>query len=73
MLALGWPKEYGGQGRGPIDQMIFFEEAQLARAPIPFVTINTVAPAIMAHGSQDSFICRKIKNNEIIITTALFT
>ena len=51
-LALGWPKEYGGQGRGPIDQMIFFEEAQLARAPIPFVTINTVAPAIMAHGSQ---------------------
>ena len=53
MLALGWPKEYGGQGRGPIDQMIFFEEAQLARAPIPFVTINTVAPAIMAHGSNE--------------------
>jgi len=52
-LALGWPKEYGGQGRGPIDQMIFFEEAQLARAPIPFVTINTVAPAIMANGSNE--------------------
>tara|TARA_R100000005_G_scaffold96720_1_gene86689 strand:- start:10423 stop:11565 length:1143 start_codon:yes stop_codon:yes gene_type:complete len=51
-LALGWPKEYGGQGRGPMDQMIFFEEAQLARAPLPFVTISTVAPAIMAHGSE---------------------
>ncbi|MBA6413056.1 acyl-CoA dehydrogenase family protein [Parahaliea sp. F7430] len=52
-LALGWPKEYGGQGRGPMDQMIFFEEAQFANAPLPFVTINTVAPAIMAHGSEE--------------------
>ncbi|PLW81892.1 acyl-CoA dehydrogenase [Kineobactrum sediminis] len=51
-LALGWPKEFGGQGRGPMDQMIFFEEAQLAQAPLPFVTISTVAPAIMAHGSE---------------------
>lgn len=51
-LALGWPRKYGGQGRGPMDQMIFFEEAQLAQAPLPFVTINTVAPAIMAHGSE---------------------
>src|SRR5690625_6685572 len=42
-LALGWPKEYGGQGRGAREQLIFFEEAQLARCPIPFVTINTVA------------------------------
>lgn len=52
-LAIGWPKEYGGQGRGPMDQMIFFEEAQLANAPLPFVTISTVAPAIMAHGSEE--------------------
>lgn len=51
-LAVGWPEEYGGRGRGPMDQLIFFEEAQLAKAPIPFVTINTVAPAIMAHGSE---------------------
>jgi alkylation response protein AidB-like acyl-CoA dehydrogenase len=52
-LALGWPEAYGGQGRGPMDQMIFFEEAQLACAPLPFVTINTVAPALMAHGSEE--------------------
>lgn len=51
-LTLGWPEEYGGQGRGPMDQMILFEEAQLARAPLPFVTINTVGPAIIAHGSR---------------------
>jgi len=51
-LTLGWPREYGGQGRGPMDQMILFEEAQLACAPLPFVTINTVGPAIIAHGSD---------------------
>ncbi|MDY0005695.1 MAG: acyl-CoA dehydrogenase family protein [Spongiibacteraceae bacterium] len=52
-LALGWPREYGGQGRDSRDQLIFFEEAQLANCPLPFVTINTVAPALMAHGSDE--------------------
>lgn len=52
-LALGWPEEFGGQGRGARDQLIFFEEAQLARVPLPFVTINTVAPALMTHGSEE--------------------
>jgi 3-oxocholest-4-en-26-oyl-CoA dehydrogenase alpha subunit len=23
-LGIGWPKEYGGQGRSPVDQFIFF-------------------------------------------------
>ena len=52
-LAIGWPKEYGGQGRSNLEQLIFFEEAQRAGAPLPFVTINTVAPALMAHGSEE--------------------
>ncbi len=51
-LAIGWPKEYGGQGRGDREQLIFFEEAQRVRTPMSFVTINTVAPALMAHGSE---------------------
>jgi hypothetical protein len=25
-LGVGWPKEYGGQGRAPTDQFIFFDE-----------------------------------------------
>ena len=45
-LALGWPKEHGGQGYGPTEQLIFFEEALIAGAPLPFVTINTVGPTI---------------------------
>lgn len=51
-LALGWPREFGGQGRSPLEQLIFLEEAQYARAPYPFVTVNTVGPALIAHGSE---------------------
>ncbi len=52
-LALGWPTEYGGQGRGEVDQLIFFEEAQRANAPVPFLALNTVGPALMAHGTDE--------------------
>jgi alkylation response protein AidB-like acyl-CoA dehydrogenase len=51
-LAVGWPKEYGGKGFGPVEQLIFLEETQRARAPYPFVTLSTVGPALMAHGSE---------------------
>ena len=51
-LGLGWPKEFGGQGRPATDQFIMFDEIQRANAPFPFVTVNTVGPAIMAHGTQ---------------------
>jgi len=51
-LAVGWPVEYGGEGLSAVEQLIFFEEARLAGAPIPFVTLNTVGPALMAHGSE---------------------
>ena len=52
-LAVGWPKKYGGQGLTAMEQLIFFQEARLAGAPIPFVTLNTVGPALMAHGSEE--------------------
>lgn len=51
-LAIGWPSEYGGRGFSHQEQLIFFEEAQLACVPLPFVTINTVAPALMMGGSD---------------------
>src|SRR6516162_6956590 len=50
-LGIGWPTEYGGQGRGVLDQFVFFDEVQRANAPFPFVTINTVGPTLMAYGS----------------------
>jgi alkylation response protein AidB-like acyl-CoA dehydrogenase len=51
-LGIGWPKEYGGQGRPASDQFIFFTEVQRARAPFPFVTLNTVGPMLMKHGTD---------------------
>jgi len=51
-LGIGWPKEYGGQGRSAIEQFIFFDEAQRAGAPVPLLTINTVGPTIMHYGSE---------------------
>src|SRR5258708_18647862 len=52
-LGLGWPTEFGGQGRGAIDQFILFDEVQRAGAPFPFVTINTVGPTLMKFGTEE--------------------
>ena len=52
-LGVGWPKEYGGRGFGPMEQFVFYDEAQRAGAPVPFLTINTVGPAIMQFGSDE--------------------
>ncbi len=66
-LGIGWPKEYGGQGRSTGDQFIFFSEVQRARAPFPFVTLNTVGPMIMRFGTdeQKSFFLSGILAGEI--------
>jgi len=52
-LGIGWPKEYGGQGRTPIEQFIFYDESMRAGAPVPILSINTVAPTIMAFGNEE--------------------
>jgi alkylation response protein AidB-like acyl-CoA dehydrogenase len=52
-LGVGWPKEYGGRGFGPMEQFVFYDEAQRAGAPVPFLTINTVGPALMQFGSDE--------------------
>src|SRR3954465_16051915 len=52
-LGVGWPVEYGGQGRSPLDQLIFFDQAQRAGVPVPLVTLNTVGPTLMRFGSDE--------------------
>ena len=66
-LALGWPTEYGGQARSTMDQLIFTDEAAIAGAPVPFLTINSVAPTIMAYGTdeQKEFYLPKIAAGDI--------
>ena len=66
-LALGWPTEYGGQARSAMDQLIFTDEAAIAGAPVPFLTINSVAPTIMAFGTdeQKKFYLPKIASGDL--------
>ena len=66
-LGIGWPTEFGGQGRPATDQFIFFDETRRAGAPFPFVTINTVGPTIMRFGTdeQKSFFLPKILAGEL--------
>lgn len=66
-LTLGWPKEYGGQERSAMDQLIFTDEAAIAGAPVPFLTINSVAPTIMHFGTdeQKAFFLPKISRGEL--------
>ena len=52
-LGLGWPVEFGGQGRGPIDQMIFVEESHWAGVPLPLLTLNSVGPTLMTLGTDE--------------------
>jgi 3-oxo-4-pregnene-20-carboxyl-CoA dehydrogenase beta subunit len=52
-LGVGWPTQYGGRGLGQIEQQIFVNEAALADVPLPAVTLQTVGPTLMAHGTQE--------------------
>ena len=66
-LGIGWPTEFGGQGRSAIEQFVFFDESMRARAPVPMLTINTVGPTIMRHGSEEQkkFFLPKILAGEV--------
>src|SRR6516164_5927299 len=66
-LALSWPADYGGRGGTMLDQLIFTDEAAIARVPVPFLTINSVGPTIMRFGTpaQKAFYLPKIAAGEI--------
>jgi alkylation response protein AidB-like acyl-CoA dehydrogenase len=66
-LGIGWPEEYGGQGRSQMEQFIFFDESMRSGAPVPMLTINTVGPTIMQFGTdeQKEFFLPKILAGDI--------
>jgi alkylation response protein AidB-like acyl-CoA dehydrogenase len=51
-MGVGWPQEYGGQGRGVIEQQVFVNEAARADVHLPSVTLQTVGPTLQAYGTQ---------------------
>jgi len=66
-LGVGWPAAYGGHGLGQVEQQIFVTEAALADVPLPAVTLQTVGPTLMEHGSQEQkdFFLPKILTGEL--------
>ncbi|MEU7783541.1 acyl-CoA dehydrogenase family protein [Amycolatopsis sp. NPDC049159] len=66
-LGVGWPKEYGGQGFGEIEQHLFVDEAARADVQLPSVTLQTVGPTLQQFGTdeQKSFFLPKILAGEI--------
>jgi alkylation response protein AidB-like acyl-CoA dehydrogenase len=52
-LGIGWPKEYGGQARSMVEQLIFTDAAAVAGVPVPYLTLNTVGPTIMRYGTDE--------------------
>ncbi|WP_406321980.1 acyl-CoA dehydrogenase family protein [Streptomyces sp. NBC_01637] len=68
MLGLGWPVEYGGQGRGPDEQFVFFDEAYRSGAPVSMVTLNTVGPTLMKYGTeaQKAYFLPRILNGDLV-------
>src|SRR5262249_53080388 len=54
-LAMGWPKEYGGQGADVMRQTIVNDEMVRARAPgiIGMMGIQMVGPTLIGHGTEE--------------------
>jgi alkylation response protein AidB-like acyl-CoA dehydrogenase len=52
-LGIGWPNEYGGQGRTPMEQHLFYEICFYEEVPLPVLGLNTVGPAIMRIGTPE--------------------
>jgi alkylation response protein AidB-like acyl-CoA dehydrogenase len=53
---LHWPKEYGGGGASPTEQLIFFEETTRARAPyvgVNFVGTLHAGPTLIEEGTPE--------------------
>jgi alkylation response protein AidB-like acyl-CoA dehydrogenase len=50
-----WPKEYGGQGLGPIEQVIVGQEIAKAGVPgiLDAIGVGMLGPTIIAHGTEE--------------------
>ena len=55
LAGVTWPKEYGGQGLGPIEQVICNQEIGRAKVPgiLDAIGIGMLGPTIIAHGSEE--------------------
>jgi alkylation response protein AidB-like acyl-CoA dehydrogenase len=54
-IGMGWPKQYGGGERPPLDRLIVAEELITAGAPVgaSWFADRQMGPALIAYGSED--------------------
>ena len=54
-VGITWPEEYGGQGLGPLEQVIFNQELNRLGLPgiIDTIGVGMLGPTIIAHGSEE--------------------
>ncbi len=55
LAGVTWPKEYGGQGLGPIEQVICSQEIARAKVPgiLDAIGVGMLGPTIIAHGADE--------------------
>ena len=55
LAGVTWPREYGGQGLGPIEQVIVNQEISNAEVPgiLDVIGIGMLGPCLIAHGSEE--------------------
>jgi alkylation response protein AidB-like acyl-CoA dehydrogenase len=55
LAGVTWPKEFGGQGLGPIDQVICNQEIAKAKVPgiLDAIGVGMLGPTIIAHGTDE--------------------
>jgi alkylation response protein AidB-like acyl-CoA dehydrogenase len=65
-----WPVEWGGQGRGAVDQVLV--DRELARAGVPnildYIGLGMLGPCIMAHGTtaqKERYIAPMLRGDEV--------
>ncbi|MCZ8381933.1 acyl-CoA dehydrogenase family protein [Mycobacterium sp. CPCC 205372] len=68
--AVSWPREYGGRGATPLEQLVYAEETTRARVPNPLniIGINNIAPAIMQYGTdaqKEHLLTRMLRADDI--------
>ncbi len=55
LAGVTWPKEYGGQGLGPIEQVVCNQEIARAKVPgiLDAIGVGMLGPTIIANGSDE--------------------
>ena len=55
LAGVTWPKEYGGQGLGPIEQVTVNQEIAKAGVPgiLDVIGLGMLGPCLIAHGSEE--------------------